>query len=134
MTLDPASGVPLHRQLAAALRARIQAGEWPPGRLLPAVARLAYEYGVGKVTVQTAITALRAEGLIDVQRGVGMRVREPAQRQEAAGERGSLVTCRMPTPEERAEFGLGEGVPVLVVTAPDGWQDVYPGDVTAIRV
>lgn len=52
--------------------------EWQPGDLPPPQPRLRYEYDVGKVTVQSAIAALRAEGLVTVERGVGVRVREPA--------------------------------------------------------
>ena len=132
--IDPSSGVPLHRQLTDALRARIVSGEWPPGTLLPPQPRLRYEYGVGKATVHAAIGALRAEGLVTVERGVGVRVREVAERQEVSGEPGSTVETRMPTPEERATFQMAEGVPVLVVTAPDGWTDVYPGDAHRVRI
>ncbi len=135
MTLDPASGVPLHRQLAAALRARIAAGEWPSGALLPAQARIGYEYDVGKATVLAAVSALRAEGLIDVERGVGLRVRSaPAELEEIPVEPGQLVTNRMPTPEERAAFQMAEGVPLFVVHRGGGWQDAYPGDRYAVRI
>ncbi|TCB97603.1 GntR family transcriptional regulator [Micromonospora zingiberis] len=128
MTLDPRSGMPLHRQLAAALRARIAAGEWPPGALLPAQARLAHEYEVGKATVLAAVAALRAEGLIDVERGVGLRVREPADRERVAVPRGALIVCRPPTPDERARLDIPEGVHVQVVTVGGRVRGVYPGD------
>ncbi|MCX4474764.1 GntR family transcriptional regulator [Micromonospora sp. NBC_01655] len=124
----------MHR-LAAALRARIAAGEWVPGTLLPAQARIGYDYGVGKATAQKAIDTLRAEGLIDVERGVGIRVRGPAPEvDELIGEPDQLVTARMPTPEERARFGMAEGVPVLVVRQPDGLMDVYPADEYGVRI
>lgn len=132
--IDASSGVPLHRQIAAALRARIVSGEWPPGSLLPALPRLRYEYGVGKVTAQAAVAALRAEGLVTTERGVGIRVRERAERRDIIVDPKSTVECRMPTPDERHEFGLPEGVPVMVVTGPDGWVDVYPGDESRIRL
>ncbi|WP_431895310.1 GntR family transcriptional regulator [Micromonospora haikouensis] len=135
MSLDPHSGVPLHRQLAAALRARIVAGDWPAGTLLPAQARIGYDYGVGKATVQAAVTALRSEGLVDVERGVGIRVREQApELTELVGEPGQLVMSRMPTPEERTRFQMGDGVPVLVVRHSDGLMDVYPADEVGVRI
>lgn len=135
MTLDPHSGVPLHRQLAAILRARIVAGEWPPGSLLPAQARIGYDYGVGKATVQAAVTALRAEGLVTVERGTGIRVRPPTPAlEELVGEPDQVVTARMPTPEERARLQLAEGVPVLVIHNPDGLMDVYAADEVAVRI
>jgi DNA-binding FadR family transcriptional regulator len=128
VSLDPHSGVPLHRQLAAALRARIVAGEWAPGSLLPAQARIGYDYGVGKATVQAAITALRSEGLITVERGVGIRVREPVEPERVAVPRGALISARPPTPDERAELDIPEGVHVLVVELGGRVRGVYPAD------
>lgn len=128
VTLDPHSGVPLHRQLAAALRARIAAGEWPAGALLPSQARIGHEYGVGKATVQAAVNALRAEGLVDVERGTGIRVREPVEPERVAVPRGAITRSRMPTAEERAELDIPEGVPVLVVTLGGRLRGVYPAD------
>ncbi|MGC5033105.1 GntR family transcriptional regulator [Micromonospora sp. DT229] len=132
MALDPHSGVPLHRQLAAALRARIGAGEWPAGTLLPAQARIGYDYGVGKATVQAAITALRSEGLITVERGVGIRVREPVDRMRESVPRGALITARPPTPDERARMGIPEGVHVLEVTVGGRLRGVYAADRVAL--
>ncbi|MFG1776584.1 GntR family transcriptional regulator [Micromonospora sp. NPDC049048] len=128
MTLDPHSGVPLHRQLAADLRTRIAGGEWPAGTLLPAQARIGYDYGVGKATVQAAITALRAEGLVDVERGVGIRVRARVERRSVAVPRGARISSRMPTAEERAEHDMPEGVPLFVVVVGGRERGRYPAD------
>jgi hypothetical protein len=38
------------------------------------------------------------------------------------------VTARATTVEERAELDLPDGVPLLVVTTPDGTVRVYPAD------
>lgn len=134
VSLDAHSGVPRHLQLAAALRARLAAGEWAPGTLLPSETRLSQDYGVGRGTVRRAIALLRAEGLVDVAAGYGTRVRGPVEREEVTVEAGSLVSVRMPTPQERATFGMAEGVPMLVVTNPDGIQDAYPGDEFVLRI
>ncbi len=128
VSLDPHSGVPLHRQLAAALRARIAAGEWPEGGLLPAQARIGYDYGVGKATVQAAVNALRTEGLIDVERGVGIRVRAAAYRERVAVPRGATITSRMPTVDERGELDMPEGVPLLLVVVGGRLRGRYPAD------
>ena len=133
MSLDPHSGVPLHRQLAAALRSRIAAGEWPAGSLLPAQSRIGYDYGVGKATVQAAVSALRAEGVVDVQRGVGIRVREGLEREVVSAPRGALIDARMPTPQERADLDIPEGVPVQVVTVGGRVRGVYPADRVTLR-
>lgn len=134
VTLDPHSGVPLHRQLAAILRARIAAGEWAAGTLLPAQARIGYDYGVGKATVQAAVIALRTEGLVDVERGVGIRVREPAEQQRVAVPRGAQVSARMPTTEERAALDVPDGVPVLVVELGGRVRGVYAADRTVLTL
>jgi hypothetical protein len=38
----------------------------------------------------------------------------------------------MPTPVERQDLELAEGVPMLVVTATDGSEKHYPGDTIVI--
>lgn len=74
-------------QLAADLRRQIEAGELAPGEQLPSNRALAAKYGVAVLTAQKAVHALRAEGLLDTQPGLGVFVRE------ARGER------RMPEPK-----------------------------------
>lgn len=128
--IDPHSGVPAHRQLAELLRARTASGEFPAGSLLPAAPRLRHEYGVGKATVQKALDTLRAEGLIELDRGIGMRVREPVERRRVSVPRGSLVRARMPTPQERADLDVPEGVPVLIVVLGGRERGPYPADRT----
>jgi len=50
--------------IAARLRARIQAGEWPPGSNLPRMQNLAAEYGANRDTLARAIAVLESEGLV----------------------------------------------------------------------
>jgi len=121
--IDPRSGVPLYRQLAALLRARIVDGTWAPGHPLPAEPDLAAEYGLGKDTVRDALSELRAEGLIETRRGHRTRVREQVEPQLVRLRRGERVAARMPSPAERAEYDLPDGVPMLVVG-----DQVYPAD------
>lgn len=110
------------------MRTRIASGEWQPGSLLPASPRLMHEYEVGRATVQTALAALRAEGLIDMEPGIGVRVRVQHERQVVPVPRGAYVDARMPTPAERAELDIPEGVPVQVVTVGGRVRGVYPSD------
>lgn len=126
--IDPHSGVPAHRQLAASLRARIAAGEFPPGTLLPPAPRLRHEYAVGRATVQVALTVLRGEGLVDLDRGVGMRVREQAARERISVPRGAEIESVIPTAEDRAALGIPEGVSLMVVTVGGHLRGRYPGD------
>ncbi|QOC89893.1 winged helix-turn-helix domain-containing protein [Micromonospora craniellae] len=132
--IDPASGVPVYRQLADVLRARIVAGEWLPGARLPSETRLVQEYGIGRTTVRRAIAALRSAGVIEVVHGWGMRVPLPREVERVRGESGSVVSVRMPTPLERATWALADGVPMVVVTGPDGLAEAFPGDRTEIDI
>jgi GntR family transcriptional regulator len=61
--------------LAAALRARVVAGEWPPGGALPAEQTLASEHGVALGTLRHALELLASDGLIERIQGRGTFVR-----------------------------------------------------------
>jgi GntR family transcriptional regulator len=76
--IDHASGVPPYRQLAAILRARIDAGTLT-GRL-PAERALAGEYGVAAGTVRKALAILRSDGCIETHHGWGSRTLGPGER------------------------------------------------------
>lgn len=61
--------------LAAALRARVIAGEWPPGSAMPAEQTLAAEHGVALGTLRRALELLADQGLIERLHGRGTFVR-----------------------------------------------------------
>ncbi|MFJ4205768.1 GntR family transcriptional regulator [Streptomyces sviceus] len=69
----------LYQQVAAAIREAILSGEFAPDSPLPSEAQLITRYGVSRPTVRNAISALRAEGLIDVRHGKGSFVRSSGQ-------------------------------------------------------
>lgn len=60
-----------YRQLAAILRARIERGDWAPGRPIASESQLVQEYGLARTTVRRAIKLLVEEGVVFVvpQRG-----------------------------------------------------------------
>lgn len=64
-----------YAQIAEELRSRIESGAYPPASPLPSEARLAEELGVSRVTVNKAVTLLRASGDVKVRRGSGTYVR-----------------------------------------------------------
>ncbi|PZG07929.1 GntR family transcriptional regulator [Micromonospora craterilacus] len=130
--IDPASGVPAWRQLADLLRARIAAGEWPPGARLPSETDLVQQYELGRTTVRRAISSLRSAGVVEVIHGWGMRVPAPREMERVVAESGSIITIRMPTPMERATWEMPDGVGMIVVTGPDGVPYAYPGDRTEV--
>lgn len=116
-------GPPAYRQVAGALRDRIATGQLTEGALLPAEGDLAAEFGVGLGTIRKALAVLRAEGLVATERGYRTKVRERPVRERLRLRNGEAVFARMPTPEERTEHDLPEGVPVLVIG-----DRVYPAD------
>jgi len=131
--IDPRADRPVHRQLADLLRARIAAGQLRPGDRLPAEHRLAQEYGIGRDSVRAALTILRGEGLLITRAPYGTRVRQQPDRRPVRVPRGSSVVVKMPTPEERREHDLDEGVPMIVLTDPSGRMEVIAGDEVTLR-
>lgn len=120
-------------QLAARLRDDIIAGRLQPGQRLPSETTLQQEFGLARQTVRRAVGVLRAEGLVVVQRGQGVFVREHAEVQDLVPVPGSTVTARMPTAEERATHDIDDGVPVLQVAGPEGGVGVFPADRWQLR-
>lgn len=66
---------PTYLQIANALQARIQAGEFP--RRLPAERALAQHYGVAYMTVRRGIDVLRQRGVVVTRQGRGTFIRPP---------------------------------------------------------
>lgn len=67
--------VPLYRQLAAWIEARIAAGDLRSGDGLPSEAGLADATGLSVDTVRQALAVLRDAGLIETAVGIGSFVR-----------------------------------------------------------
>lgn len=76
-------------EIAAALRARILAGEWEPGARLPQLRDLARQYEANRDTVGRAIVELESEGLVWAVPRRGTQVRHGMSRLRRS--RGNLV-------------------------------------------
>ena len=74
MEIDHSSPVPLHEQVAAAIRRAIAEGEARSGERLPPARDLAGVLGVNANTVLRALRILRDEGLLEFRRGRGVTV------------------------------------------------------------
>ncbi|MFG3603610.1 GntR family transcriptional regulator [Micromonospora chersina] len=126
--IDPSADRAVFRQLADLLRDRITSGDLAPGASLPSELRLAQEYGLSRTSVRQAVALLRSEGLVIVEppRGTFVRAVEPTETVSLL--KGDTATARMPTPVERRELEMGEGIPVIVVFRADGSRELYAAD------
>lgn len=73
--LDYDGPVPVYRQVAAILRARIESGEYQPGRRLPSTRGLVQEFGVAELTARKALRVLVDEGVAEMSPGMGTFVK-----------------------------------------------------------
>jgi GntR family transcriptional regulator len=80
--IDPQSHLPLHAQVEQALMGSIASGALPAGKRLPSEENLVARYAVSRTTIRTAIQSLIARGWVEIRRGKGTFVIEPAMTQE----------------------------------------------------
>jgi DNA-binding GntR family transcriptional regulator len=130
--IDPNADRAVFRQLADLLRNRILSGELQPGASLPSELRMAQEYGLSRTSVRQAVSILRSEGLVSVQRPRGTFVREAEFTDTVTLRQGDTASARMPSPTERRDLDLSEGVPILVISRADGSTELYAADRTRV--
>ncbi|MEO9971219.1 MAG: UTRA domain-containing protein [Hyphomonadaceae bacterium] len=63
-----------YQHIRESILARIQAGEWSLGELIPGEVKLSKEYGCARATVNRALRALADEGLVIRKRKEGTRI------------------------------------------------------------
>lgn len=71
IALDYSNSVPLHHQLAEALREQIRSGQLSPGEPLPSERELCEQLDLSRGTVRQALLSIISEGLAYTQRGKG---------------------------------------------------------------
>src|SRR5439155_26985229 len=74
----PNSGVPIYRQLIEQVRTQVAGGRLAAGEFLPSVRQVAEELQINPMTVSKAYSILERDGVVELVRGQGMRVRETA--------------------------------------------------------
>lgn len=77
------NSMPIYAQIVDAFKLRIAAGHLPPGERIDSVRDLALAYGVNPNTMQKALAALEAEGLLFTERTSGRFVTRDAKMVEA---------------------------------------------------
>jgi GntR family transcriptional regulator len=86
-TLEPASGVPIYRQLIDQVRRLVASGHLAPGAELPSVREVAAEYTVNPTTISKAYGLLELEGLVQRNRGKPMTIAPVRRNQQALAQR-----------------------------------------------
>ncbi len=87
---------PVYLRLRDKIAAAIIAGEYAEGAMLPSVRAFAAEQGANPLTVAKAYQQFQLDGLIVVQRGVGMFVRAGAADQLRQAEREVFLQAEWP--------------------------------------
>ncbi|MEU1229459.1 TetR/AcrR family transcriptional regulator C-terminal domain-containing protein [Streptomyces sp. NPDC005828] len=84
---------PPYLAIAAEIRRRILAGRLAPGDRVPSTRAITREWGVAMATATKALAALRQEGLVRVEPGVGTVVVDPKQTRHSTT--GTLTRTRI---------------------------------------
>ena len=92
---------PVYLRLRDEIAAAIIDGRYPEGAALPSVRAFAAEQGANPLTVAKAYQQFQTDGLIRVQRGVGMFVREGAADQLRQSERSQFLEREWPQIRDR---------------------------------
>lgn len=87
-----------YEEIAESLRARIAAGEFAPGEILPSGRDLAEQWSVSRATTVKALDVLRNDGVVTAKQGTGFVVTEtPVARPAGSRKAGSArITGGMP--------------------------------------
>ncbi|TLP66529.1 GntR family transcriptional regulator [Microbispora triticiradicis] len=93
--------------IAAQIRARIEAGEWEPGARLPRLDDFAKQYDANRDTIGRAIGVLEAEGFVWAVQGRGIIVRHGMMRLRRP--RGNLVKRNVATDNPGYSFPSASG-------------------------
>lgn len=98
-----ATAKPVYLKLRDLIAAAIIDGSYPEGAMLPSVRVLAAREGANPLTVAKAYQQFQTDGLVAVQRGVGMYVVAGAAEKLRRAERDSFLTEEWPAILSRIE-------------------------------
>jgi len=73
----PSSGVPIYRQLIDQVQALVASGRLSPETFLPSVRQVAEELQINPMTVSKAYSLMERDGILELVRGQGMRIKKP---------------------------------------------------------
>ena len=94
---------PVYLKLRDLIAASIIDGTYPEGAMLPSVRAFAAEQGANPLTVAKAYQQFQLDGLVEVQRGVGMLVARGAAEKLRRAERDSFLAVEWPAIRQRMD-------------------------------
>ncbi|WP_296678604.1 GntR family transcriptional regulator [Novosphingobium sp.] len=101
------TGKPVYLKLRDLIAAAIIDGTYPEGAMLPSVRAFAADQGANPLTVAKAYQQFQLDGLVEVQRGVGMYVARGAAERLKTSERDLFLAQEWPLLRDRiARLGL----------------------------
>jgi GntR family transcriptional regulator len=104
---------PVYLKLRDLIAAAIIDGSYPEGAMLPSVRAFAADQGANPLTVAKAYQQFQLDGLVEVQRGVGMFVARGAAEKLRHSDRALFLAEEWPTIRARMDR-LGIGLPDLL--------------------
>ena len=99
----PESSKPVYLKLRDLIAAAIMDGTYGEGSMLPSVRAFAVQQGANPLTVAKAYQQFQLDGLVEVQRGVGMFVARGAADKLRKAEREAFLTREWPALVRRIE-------------------------------
>jgi GntR family transcriptional regulator len=102
----PASGVPIYRQLQDQIRSQIAGGRLAAGEFLPSVRQLAQRLAVNPMTISKAYSLLERDGIVELVRGQGMRIKAPLPSANGKARRQVLVPLLQQVAAAAAQLSL----------------------------
>lgn len=99
-----------YRQIAADLRARIEAGDYPVGSQMPTKGELMASYGAALATVDSALGVLRKLGMVESRQGSGtfvLREHPGESEEQRLSEQVAQLRAELAEVAERADATVG---------------------------
>ncbi|MFM5885646.1 MAG: GntR family transcriptional regulator [Novosphingobium sp.] len=97
------TGKPVYLKLRDLIAAAIIDGTYPEGAMLPSVRAFAADQGANPLTVAKAYQQFQLDGLVEVQRGVGMYVAPGAAQRLRSSERDLFLAQEWPAVRARID-------------------------------